>query len=227
MNNKHGAVRQFLVIFILMFTLNSCIGLSLNIQMNKDGSGKLTMEYAISKMINNLGALDGNESMPSIPVGKTDWERTVERIPGAKLTSYSYDDGKKDTVIKVVINYKDEQTLLSLLDPFGEKSSIKRQGQSGNLDLILLGDSINDSIDYSMYDEDLLDLIRVFMDDYNISISFSGPGNSTLAVTDRKGDVVPVQSGAQTILSGKKVSYSIGIMDLLELKDGLGLRFSW
>jgi hypothetical protein len=32
----------------------------------------------------------GNESMPAIPVGKTDWERTVNKIPGAKLISYSF-----------------------------------------------------------------------------------------------------------------------------------------
>jgi hypothetical protein len=227
MNNKYPMLRYFLVIFILMFTLNSCLGLSLNIQMNKDGSGKLTMEYRVSKMINNLGALDGNVSLPSIPVGKTDWERTVERVPGAKLTSYSYTEEKQDTVIKVVIDYKDEQVLLALLDPFGKKTSINRQGQSGKLDILLRDDFINDSINSSKYDKDILDLMRVFAEGYNISISFTGPGNSTLVVTDGKGGTIPAQSTAQTILSGKKVSYSVGIMDLLELNGGLGLRFSW
>jgi hypothetical protein len=77
-----------------------------------------------------------------------------------------------------------------------------------------------------MYDEDLLGLMRIFADGYNFSISFSGPGNSTMSVTDGAGNVVPAQS-AQTTLSGRKVSYSIGIMDLLDLKGGLGLTFSW
>jgi hypothetical protein len=223
MKNKYRAARFFLLLFILLLTLDSCIGLSLDIQMNKDGSGKLTMEYRISKMINNLGVLDGNESMPSIPVGRTDWERTINRIPGAKLASFSSVEERQDTVIKVGIDYKDEQALLSLLDPFGEHSSIKRQEQSGRFDLIIL----NDSTDRSMYDDDMLDLMRVFAEGYNISISFSGPGNSTLAVTDGKGNVVPAQSGAQTVLSGKKVSYSTGIMNFLEIDNGLGLRFSW
>jgi hypothetical protein len=227
MNKKNRAIRLSLLLFVLMFTLNSCIGLSLNIQMNKDGSGKLTMEYRVSKLINDLGALDGNESMPSIPVGRADWEKTVERVPGAKLTSYSQKEEKQDTVIKVVIDYKDEQALLALLDPNGEKTSIKRQGQSGKLDLILLDGSASNSVDFSMYDEELLDMMRVFAEGYNISVSFSGPGNSTLTVTDGKGNVVPVQSSAQTTLSGKKVSYSIGIMDLLDIKNGLGLQFSW
>jgi len=223
MKNKHGAILIFLSLFILLLTLNSCIGLSLNIQMNKDGSGRLTMEYRISKIINNLGALDGNESMPSVPLGKSDWERTVSRIPGAKLVSYSSVEEKQDTVIKVVVDYKDDQALLSLLDPSGEKISIKRQGQSGKLEFVLL----NDSIDESNYDRELLDMMRVFMDGYNFSISFSGPGNSTLAVIDGSGNVVSAQSPAKTVPSGKSVSYSIGIMDLLDVKGGLGFRFNW
>ncbi|WP_461246122.1 hypothetical protein [Treponema sp. R6D11] len=217
------AIRFSLILFILLLTLNSCIGLSLNIQMNKDGSGRLSMEYRISKMVNNLGALDGNESMPSIPVSKTDWERTVNRVPGAKLVSYSSVEEKQDTVIKVVINYKNDQALITLLDPLGKKTSIKRDGQSGRLDLFL----IYEPIDYSNYDEELLDLMRVFAEGYNISVSFSGHGNSTLSVTDSAGNVVPAQASAKTVLSGKKVSYSIGTMDLLDIKNGLGLRFAW
>ena len=222
MKNKHRVIRLSFV-FILLLTFNSCIGLSLSIQMNKDGSGRLTMEYRISKMISNLGALDGNESMPSVPIGKADWERTVSRIPGAKLTSYSYVEEKQDTVIKTVIDYKDDQSLILLLDSFGEKSSINRQGQSGKLELILL----EDSVDNSTYDENLIELMRVFMEGYNYSISFSGPENSTLVVTDGAGNVVPAQSSAKTVLSGRLVSYSIGIMNLLDIKGGLGLKFAW
>jgi len=223
MNNKHSAKRLTFLLLILLLTLNSCIGISLGIQMNKDGSGKLTMEYRISKMLNNLGSLDGNESMPTIPLGKEDWERTINRIPGAKLASYSDTENKQDSIIKVVVDYKDDHSLLLLLDSYGEKTSINRQGQSGKLDIILLNDSINDST----YDKDLMDLMRVFMDGYNFSISLSAPVNSTLVVTDGSGNVVPAQSSAKTVLSGKLVSYSIGILDLLDINGGLGLRFSW
>jgi hypothetical protein len=221
MNTKQAARVSLLLIIILL--LNSCIGLSLNIQMNKDGSGRLSMEYRISKMINNLGALDGNESMPSIPVGKTDWERTVNRIPGAKLVSYSSVEEKQDNVIKAVIDYKDDQALLALLDPFGKRTSLNKQEQSGKLDLIIL----DKPVDYSKYDEELINLMRVFAEGYNVSITFSGIKDSTLTVTDGAGNVVPVQSSAKTVLSGRKVSYSIGIMDLMDTKDGLGLRFTW
>jgi len=222
MINKRGAI-CLTFILILLLTLNSCIGVSLSILMNKDGSGKLTMEYRISKILNNLGSLDGNESKPTIPLGKEDWERTINRIPGAKLASYSDVEDKQDSIIKVAVDYKDDHSLLLLLDSFGEKASINRQGQSGKLDIVLLNDAVNDS----SYDEDLLELMRIFMDGYNLSISLNSPVNSTLVVTDGSGNVIPAQSSAKTVLSGKLVSYSIGIMDLLDIKGGLGLRFNW
>jgi len=220
MNIKHAIRVSLLLVFLTL--LNSCIGLSINIQMNKDGSGRLAMEYSISKMLNNLGAFDGNESMPSIPIGKTDWERTISRIPGTKLTSYSSVEEKQDTVIKVVIDYKDDQALIALLSPLWKSASINRQGQSGKLDIIILDDT-----DYTDYDDEVLDLMRIFTEGYNITLSFSGQVNLILTVTDGDGNVIPVQDKAKAVLSGKKVSYSIGIMDLLELEDGLGLRVTW
>jgi len=48
-----------------------------------------------------------------------------------------------------------------------------------------------------------------------------------LTVTDGKGNSVPARTTEKTVLSGKKVSYSIDTMDLLETKNGLGLRFTW
>jgi len=222
MKNKHS-VLCLTSILVLLLTLNSCIGLSLSIQMNKDGSGRLTMEYRISKMLTSLGSLDGNDSMPSVPLGKEDWENTVSRIPGAKLVSYTSVEENQDTVIKAVIDFKDDQSLLALLDPVGEKILINRQGQSGKLDLILLKEPLDDS----SYDKDVMAMMRIFMDGYFYTVNFSGPGNSTLVVTDGLGNAVPVQSSAKAVLSGRSVSYSIGILDLLDTKDGIGFRFNW
>jgi hypothetical protein len=199
--------------------------MSMNVQMNKDGSGRLTMEYRISKLISSLGGLDGNESMPTIPVGKTDWERTIERIPGAKLASYSIVEGKLDTQVKIAIDYFDEFTLGELLAPLEKRITIDNQGQSGSFEILVL-DAVS-SVDESKYDKDFLDLMRVFWEGYNVSFSFNGPADSTLTITDGAGNTVPVHSAAQTILSGKNVSYSISIMELLEIKAGLCFKFTW
>jgi len=212
------------LLLIILPALNSCIGLAINIQMNKDGSGKLTMEYRISRMWESLGAFDGNESMPTIPLSKEDFQKSIDRVPGAKISSFSSTEDKKDTFIKVVVDYKDDQTLLALLDPqFGEKTSLNRQGQNGNLNITLM----DDQLDLSDYSEEVLEQVRVFFEGYDITVSFSGQGNSKLTVTDKNGADINVKSNEKAVLSGKKVSYSIGLMDIMEIKNGLKLQFSW
>jgi len=209
----------------LLILLNSCIGMSLDIQMNKDGSGKAVMEYRISKILESIGALDGNKSMPSIPVGKDDWEKTIARNQGTKLSSYSSRETAQETTISVTVDFADDQALLRLLDPFGEKVSINRRGQSGTLDLILYDDSV--SLNDELYDEAMMSLMRMFMSGYNVSVSFSGPANSSLTITNGEGSPIPVPPAAKAVVSGRKVSFSMALMDFFELKDGLGLKFNW
>jgi len=222
---KNNVKQLVLPLFICVILFNSCIGMSIDIQMNRDGSGKLTMEYRISQMLQNLGAFDGNESLPTIPVGRDDWERTVERTPGVKLGSFSSKTAARETTISVTLEYENEQALSSLLDQIGEKVSIKRQGQSGTIDFLIIDDSM--SLLENLYDESMMSLMRVFMDSYNFSMSFSGPGNSSLTFTDNEGKTIPAPKAAQTTLSGRKVSFSIGIMDIFDMTDGLGVKFNW
>jgi len=209
-----------LILTAVLLTLSSCIGLSLDIQMNKDGSGRVTAEYRLSRMIENLGKLDGNESKPSLPVGRTDWERTIDRNPGLKLVSFSSKDETKDTVYKVVIDFKEEKALVQFLDPSLKRAAIKKQGQSASLDILLLDE-------LPSYDDDMMDLIAVLSGNYNFSVSFSAPSNSSLMLNDVNGNPLTSLQNAKIVSSGKKVSFSAGIMDILELKNGMKIIFNW
>jgi hypothetical protein len=73
--------------------------------MRSNGSGRITLEYRVSNMAEAIGALDGNERWPTIPVGRADWERTVERFPGLSLVSFSRREGNKDTVYNVRLDF--------------------------------------------------------------------------------------------------------------------------
>ncbi|MCL2805675.1 MAG: hypothetical protein FWD26_07035 [Treponema sp.] len=205
-----------LFISVLLLTFNSCIGLSIDIQMNRDGSGRLTMEYRISRMIENLGALDGNEKWPTIPVGRADWERTIQRINGAKIVSFSSRERGQDTITNIVLEYDSEKTLLAILDPSGKRSSIN----DNRFEYIMLDDSpVN-------YDAALMEMAKNMFADYNFSISFSAPGNSTLTITDAQGKPAAPPPKAQIVPAGRRVSMSIGIMELLNIPNGLGVIFS-
>jgi len=207
-----------LISFLLIF--NSCLGLSLDITMNKDGSGRIVMEYRISQMLENMGAFDGNESMPAIPLSREDWAKAFERNSGVKLVSFSSKKNNQDAIINVTLDFKDEAALLSLLDPFGEKVSVKQKDGSGALEIILLDDSIS-------FSEDEISLTRMLMEGYNFSISFQALGNSALAITDSKGRALPNPSGAVVVLTGKKVLFSTEMAAIFDFKNGLGLKFTW
>jgi len=207
-----------LISFLVIF--NSCLGLSMDIQMNKDGSGRVEMEYRISHMLENLGAFDGNESMPPIPLSKEDWKKTVERSPGLKLVSHSSKNDKQDTVINIVLDFKNEEALLSFLDPIGEKVSLKRKDNSGTLEIIIIDSPLS-------LDEDDMGLTQLLLDGYNFSFSFRALGNSVLVITDGSGNSIQTPPSSASVLAGRKVSFKTEMSDIFNFDKGLGLRVIW
>jgi hypothetical protein len=219
--SRKGFGVKLLIVLPFLFLLNSCVGLSMEIQMRRNGSGKLILEYRVSRMAESLGRLDGNENWPIIPSGKADFERTIARIPGMRLVSFSSNEGAQDVVTNVTLEYDNTDALLKFLDPSGRRASLNMENQSGRLDIIL-----NEPVS-SNYDEDLLKLVRQVSAGYGLSISFSAERNSALSFTDGEGTAAQAPTAAQTVTSGRKTSISIGITDLLDIKEGLGVSFNW
>jgi len=217
-NNRR---KKLLLLPLLLLTLNSCIGLSMDIQMRRNGSGRIFMEYRISRMAESLGRLDSNGNRPVIPAGREDLERTIERNPGMRLISFSLKEGRQDTVINAAMEYDNTEALLKFLDPSGTKATLIRENQSGRLNLIL-----NEPAS-SQYDEELINLMREVFDGYNFSISFSAEGNSAMTFTDGEGNAASPPQSANIVQSGRKVSLSMGIMEILNLTDGFGVNISW
>ena len=224
MLKKAGIVYTGLLIFFLA-ALNSCIGVSMDISMRQDGSGKIALEYRFSAMAESLGRLDGNEQWPVIPVGRSDFERTVTRIPGLKLVSFSSreeatGDGR-DMVNKAELEFKDADALLAFLDPSGRRASIGRQGNSHELTI-----AVRDP-DSSEVNPDLVNLLRQVCAGYQLNVSFSADGNSTLLLKDSNNAPFQPPAGTSIVPSGKKVSLSMGTASVLEIKQGLKVNITW
>jgi len=217
---KKVKIKSWIVLPIILL-LNSCVGISMEIQMRRNGSGRLVLEYRVSRMAEALGRLDGNENWPIIPAGRADFERTVARIPGMRLVSFSSKDEERDVVFNATLEYDNTDALLKFLDSTGRRASISTDNQSGRLNLIL-----NEAVS-SEYDADLLTLARQVSAGYGVSIVFSADKNSTLAFTNGEGRASSAPAAAQTVTTGRKTSMSIGLMDLLDIEEGLGVSFSW
>jgi len=213
--------KKLLIALPIILILNSCVGISMDIQMRRNGSGRLVMEYRVSRMAESLGRLDGNEKWPVIPTGRADFERTLARIPGMRLVSFSSKEDARDVVTNVTLEYDTGEALLKFLDPSGSRASLRTDNQSGKLDLIL-----NEPVPQG-YDESLLELVRQASAGYGFSISFSAERDSSLAITNGEGRAAQTPASAQTVTAGRKTSMSIGVVELLDIREGLGVSFSW
>ena len=126
-----------LFLLSLLLLLNSCLGLSFDIVLNDNGSGTITLEYRISKSLDSLGRLDGNERWNTIPTGRADFERTLYRLPGLRLFSFSEREDERDLIINARMEFQTIEDLLAFLDAGGGRSSFTGDARSGRLELTL------------------------------------------------------------------------------------------
>ena len=197
--------------------MNSCMGASADIVMRADGSGSITLEYRVSQMLESIGRLDGNERWPAIPTGRADFERSIARIPGLRLASFSAQEasgaaGGKALVTKVKLDFKEPGALLAFLDSAGSRASMPSPTA---LRLVLL-DPVTDALD-----ADLLSLLKEVSAGYEISVSFTAPKEAALSI------IPPSVPAARIVPQGKKVSFAIGVGELVSLRDGLTLDIVW
>jgi hypothetical protein len=208
----------FIVLPLLL--LNSCLGLSMDIDMRANGSGRITLEYRVSNMAEAVGALDGNERWPTIPIGRADWERTAERSAGLSLASFSRREGRTDTVYNVRLDFENWEALAGFLDFSGRRAflvnSIPYDGIHFNIT-----DPFPPETDTA-----LLELARQVSEGYRFSINFNISNmprysDYEMSIADSAGNFVQLPQSANTVLSGRRLSFSIDMADILSFTNGL------
>ena len=220
MKKGFTSIAKCVLLLCTVFALNACIGASADISIRADGSGTITLEYRIPHMLESLGRLDGNERWPIIPVGRADFERSLARVPGLRLRSFSSREnsaanGGRDIVIRAALDFSDTTALLAFLDITGSRVSLSRQGTASLLRLVLLDPSPQP------INADLASLLREVSAGYEISVSLSAPGEASLAV------IPPSVRAARLVPQGRKVSFAIATGDLFSLTNGLALEIQW
>jgi len=157
----------FLIPCLLLFS--SCFGVSADITLNSNGSGTITLEYHISKALDSLGRLDGNERWNTIPVGRADFERTIDRLPDMRLLSFSSREDARNTVISARMEFASINGLLAFLDASGQRSAFTGTAGSGRL-VLTLSEGAQD------LNPGLTQLLASISDGYSVNISMSFPG---------------------------------------------------
>jgi len=215
-------MKKLLLAVPVLLIFSSCLGLSADFQMRKNGSVKLSMEYRFPRSAENIGRLDGNERWQIIPAGRADWERTASRIDGMKLSSFSTRNDSRDVINKVTLEFSNTDALLKFLNPSGDgrRASLKNINGSNTFNIIFI-DPVPE------INADLLELTRQVSYGYKLNFSFSADKDSTMTFTDGAGNAVSPPENAQSVLKGKKASFLIDTAELFNYKDGLGVEIKW
>jgi len=178
----------------------------------------MNLEYHISRALDSLGKLDGNERWNTIPVGKADFERTLARIPEIKLLSFSSKEDEKNLIIDSKLEFSSFKGLLSFLDAGGRRSVYSGNGNGGSLAVTL-----SEGMDSK--NAGLSKLIADISESYSVKMSMSFPGEGSLAIYDLEGN--PINAGTELITRGKKVSCSFSLSEILFSTEGIVVVFNW
>ncbi|MDR1249757.1 MAG: hypothetical protein LBK63_10680 [Treponema sp.] len=213
--------KGFLLFFAaLMFS--SCVGVSMEIALRQDGSGTIALEYRLSRELEYLGKLDGNENWPSIPVGKADFERSAARIEGLSLRSFSESAAPADRVYQAKLDFSNLEALLMFLDSSGQRASLVREGGRNRLVL-----SFNDSVGRFDVDRELLDLAAAIFEGYALDFGIALPRTPELRLSNGSGGFSESPPAGTALVQGNRVSFSAAMADLFSAQSPALLEIIW
>ncbi|MDR2394201.1 MAG: hypothetical protein LBD93_08620 [Treponema sp.] len=203
-----------------MLLLSSCIGVRADISLRPDGSGILALEYRLSRMLESLGKLDGNERWLPVPLGKADFERTQERVPGLRLLSFASKEDGQDQYHQVKLEFSDPGVLVRFLDATGQRASLVQE--QGRYRLTLTFTEGMDRVD-----PDLLALLEAVSVGYEFQVKVAFPGEGSLRVYDRTGSSWDTVPGMTLVPQGKQVSFMVPLGEVLTHNRGLNMEIGW
>jgi len=196
---------------LIIVSLSSCIGVNSNVSIRQNGSGTIQLEYRLSRMFEALGNLDGNEKQLPLPVGRTDFERTVNRVPGLALTAYSTSQDEKDLLVKAELSFTSLDALAGFLDAAGQSVRLVSDGGNRTMGLVLVRGIKN-------VDADLESLVRTVFAGYTIDMRFNFPSTPTVSTVGNIG---------QAAVTGTSARYTSPVTDLVLSSEPVELRLSW
>ena len=215
-NSKIPGLRSFSIVILILVFFVSCVGASSQIKINSDGSGTIRQVYRISHELQSMGKTDGNEGMFPLPVGKEDLERTVERISGLSLVSYTQRQDDKDIIIDAEFAFASPDALAALMEDGDQKFKIDLKNRKITMNFSAGEDS------GAMFK----DMIIAAFEGYDFSFSLTVPGQVKTAWFDENGKNVPQYPGTCSVRNNT-VEYTVPMGVIVGLEDPLELEISW
>jgi hypothetical protein len=214
----------------------SCIGLSADIAVHKNGSVTAVLEYHIAEVFESLGKLDGNARWLPIPAGRADFERSADRIEGMKLRSFNTKKSGGQVINRVKLEFSNTVSFLKFFDALGQSASFSRENGQNRLSLSYDVPSLDvPSLDVPSDGRDgeieaeLAELVRELCSGYSLELRFSLPSDGELVLLNSSGETLPAASfpASWKIVNGRNAVFSVPAEDLLLSAETIRVELRW
>jgi hypothetical protein len=202
--------------FLWSVVFLSCLGAGSQIKLNNDGSGTIRLDYRIASDLEKIGELEGNARWLPVPVGRSDLERTIARIEGLRLVSYSSSTDGADAVHSADMSFSSIEALSSFFDATGRFFEADLPGKT--IKLIFPGETGPNS--------DFKELLTSSLQGYDFSFSLTLPGTAKLSWLDGEGKNTEKYPGT-CLVRDSVVEYRVPMADLVFLDTGLTMEIRW
>ncbi len=213
------SVYRLCVLAVVPFFI-SCVGVKADIAIQRSGGGTIALAYRISRMVESMGKMDGNERWLPLPAGRPDLERTVARIDGLSLRSFSSKQDEQDVSVDAVLDFTNLQALVSFLDSTGRSALLETANGQQSLTLRIAEGG-------GALDADLERLVRTMFSGYALELNFSFPEIPTISFLDNKKAIVDAPPAVVARIVQNRASFTSAMPDILGIKNPVVLKISW
>jgi hypothetical protein len=144
----------------------------------------------------------------------------MDRLPGMRLISFSSRETGQNIVVRARMEFDNINTLLSFMDAGGRRSSFSGNANSGSLVLTLSEGAVATNQALNM-------LIRDVSEPYSVRMSMSLPREGRLIIRDNRGNPLTAIPGSEIINSGRRLSFSFPLYEVLGSREGINAEFRW
>jgi len=215
-----GAAVVFAIALFTSILFTGCFGINSTIDIKKDGSGTISMEYKIANELLETGTLDGNEAYPAIPVGEADFKRSIARIDGLSLGSFNIKKETNDTIYRIKLKFKTIDALCKFMDAQGAGFSYGKTNGEETLTISLIPQK-------DEYSAEMKKLLPVVFEGDNFDLQINTPRKCAAAVYGENYQKIDSPPAGKFNASGRSFVFSSPMADLLSTSKPLTITLSW
>ncbi|MFA6505109.1 MAG: hypothetical protein WCT14_03365 [Treponemataceae bacterium] len=193
---------------ILTVSLTSCIGISSDVEVRADGSGTIALEYRISRLVESMGKLKGEERWLPLPLFRADMETTISRVEGLSLNSFTAKEDETDITVKAGLSFSDVGVLSRFLNSTGRQATLAEEGGKRSLTLRLAEGG-------GPLDSNLKRLVDTLFAGYVVSLRFKFPS------------IPVVQGGGSVDAATRSAVFSSPVAQILSTEKPLAWIITW